>query len=72
MKVLSLASLCSSVPDENRYFSAIATLSPEGRDLLVRSFFEFLNRVKEQVAPSPDEDVYQINFDFIQWTGLES
>ncbi|SMF56948.1 DUF4423 domain-containing protein [Pseudobacteriovorax antillogorgiicola] len=68
MKLLTQSSVFHTSPEENRYFSAIATFNKDGRDLLIKAFFDFINSVKSQIEPSPDDDVFQINFDFIRWT----
>lgn len=68
MKLLTSSSFFHTSLERNRSFSAVVTLNTEGRDILLKSFFDFLNSVKSQVQPNPNDEVYQINFDLIQWT----
>lgn len=55
-------------PDEAFRFSVIFSASPKTRERIHASFLEWLKSVQKWVQSDREEEVYQINFDLLNWT----
>jgi hypothetical protein len=68
MRLKAIERMGQLSPDESYSFSAIFSTNPRVRQKIHASFIEWLKTVQKSVQASREEEVYQINFDLLNWS----
>ncbi len=69
MQRLKAIERCQKLPTDRAYnFSAVFSATQEVKDKIQVLFFALLKEAQTIVSSSPDEDVYQMNFDLFDWS----
>jgi len=70
MQRLKTLERVQQLPKENTYnFSAIFSANEETRREIKQKFLLLLESIEQTVNDSPDEDIFQMNFDLFDWSG---
>lgn len=67
MRLKALDQIEKNPQHDDYCFSVIFSTHPKVRSQIQSKFLEFLNEVQKLVGEHPEENVYQMNFDLLEW-----